>query len=192
MNVEAANAPPVILVDAHDRPLGLAEKLAAHESGDLHRAVSVFAFDAQGALLLQRRAAGKYHSGGLWSNSGCTHPREHETTADAARRCLREEMGVRCDTLEPAFAFTYRAQVSETLVEHEFDHVFVARVTDRPDPSADEVESWRVVTLRDVEAEVAADPSRFSAWFPLALARLLPLDVTTRATRPLGVTGRDA
>lgn len=182
---DATAAPPVILVDEQDRPIGRSEKLAAHEAGILHRAVSVFAFDATGALLMQRRAAGKYHSGGLWSNSACTHPREQESTADAARRCLREEMGVSCDTLEPAFAFIYRAQVSATLVEHEFDHVFVARVTERPRPNADEVASWQAVPLSDVAARVAADPSRFSAWFPLALAGLRPLEVTARAMRAL-------
>ncbi len=191
LRADAATAPPVILVDEQDRAIGRAEKLAAHESGALHRAVSVFAFDATGALLVQRRAAGKYHSGGLWSNSACTHPREHESTDDAARRCLREEMGVSCRTLEPAFAFIYRAQVSATLVEHEFDHVFVARVTDRPQPNADEVESWRATTLPQVEAEVEADPSRFSAWFPLALAGLRPLEVTARATRALPAMDAD-
>ncbi len=181
---------PVLLVDADDREVGLSEKLAAHEQGLLHRAVSVFAFDATGALLLQRRAAGKYHSGGLWSNSACTHPRPHEGNERAARRCMEEELGVVCTSIVPAFSFTYRAQVTPTLVEHEFDHVFLARVIDAPAPNPSEVEAWRAVRLADVAQECAADPSRFSAWFPLALARLLPLDLAARASRALdaGVT----
>jgi isopentenyl-diphosphate delta-isomerase len=166
------STPPVILVDEHDRPLGLAEKLSVHESGALHRAVSVFAFDASGALLLQRRAHGKYHSGGLWSNSACSHPRDGETPSEAAARCLREEMGLECEALEPAGAFIYRAQVSPTLVEHEFDHVFVARVSAPPAPRSEEVAAWRAVPVREVDAEWSADPARFSAWFPLALAHL--------------------
>ncbi|MCC6928461.1 MAG: isopentenyl-diphosphate Delta-isomerase [Gemmatimonadaceae bacterium] len=177
--------PPVIVVDASDRPLRLAEKLSVHQTGTLHRAVSVFAFDASGAMLVQRRAAGKYHSGGLWSNSACTHPRDGESPAMAARRCLREEMGVECVSLEPAFAFIYRAQVAPTLVEHEYDHVFVARVVEEPSPNADEVSAWRRLTLDEARAELAADDSRFSAWFPLALERLAGLEVTARASQPL-------
>lgn len=177
---DAASPPPVILVDEQDRELGLAEKLDAHRRGVLHRAVSVFAFDASGALLLQRRAEGKYHSGGLWSNTACTHPRVGERPTDAARRCVREEMGVECATLEPAFSFIYRAQVSPTLVEHEYDHVFVARVVDRPSPNPEEVEAWRATPIRDVRAEVRADATRFSAWFPLALERLDAAGVVER------------
>lgn len=170
---EFSATPPVILVDEQDRELGLADKLDAHLRGVLHRAVSVFALDATGALLLQRRAAGKYHSGGLWSNTACTHPRVGESPTDAARRCVREEMGVECATLTPAFTFIYRAQVSPTLVEHEFDHVFVARVVDRPSPNPEEVEAWRATPVSLVLEEVKADAARFSAWFPLALARLI-------------------
>jgi isopentenyl-diphosphate Delta-isomerase len=176
-------APQVILVDEHDRPLGLAEKLAAHETGALHRAVSVFAIDAEGLLLVQRRADGKYHSGGLWSNSACSHPREGETPMQAAARCLREEMGLESDALEPAGWFIYRAQVAPTLVEHELDHVFVARVSGRPTPNAAEVSAWRAVSLEAVQAEAFADPSRFSAWFALALAHVRAQPALWRAIK---------
>lgn len=172
---EFPDSPPVILVDEHDREVGIAEKFEAHRRGALHRAVSVFAFDAAGALLLQRRARDKYHSGGLWSNTACTHPRVGETPADAARRCVREELGVECTTLTPAFSFIYRAQVSPTLVEHEYDHVFVARIVDRLSPNPREVEAWRAVPLGEVRAEAKASPASFSAWFPLALERLAGL-----------------
>lgn len=178
---------PVLLVDDHDREVGRSEKLVAHERGLLHRAVSVFAFDASGALLLQRRAAGKYHSGGLWSNTACTHPRPNEGTERAARRCVLEEMGVACASIAPAFAFTYRAAVSPTLVEHELDHVFVARVTQLPAPNVEEVESWRAVPLAEVERECTLHASRFTVWFPMALARLRPLALTAQFTRPLVV-----
>lgn len=175
-------APPVILVDADDRAVGLCGKMEAHERGLLHRAVSVFAFDADGALLLQQRAAGKYHSGGRWSNSACSHPRPEEGNEQAARRCLQEEMGVACDWIAPAFRFTYRAQVSPALIEHELDHVFVARVSETPAPSSDEVADWRRVRLEDVSRECAADPTRFSAWFPIALEQLMALEIVSRAT----------
>lgn len=181
---EVAAAPPVILVDADDREIGVCEKLEAHERGLLHRAVSVFAFDADGALLVQQRAAGKYHSGALWSNSACSHPRLEEGNEPAARRCLQEEMGVSCAWIAPAFSFTYRAQVSPTLVEHELDHVFVARVTDSPAPNPDEVAAWRRVRLADVARECAEDPTGFSAWFPIALERLMALEIASRASAP--------
>lgn len=181
---DAGEGAQVILVDEDDRDVGRCGKLAAHERALLHRAVSVFAFDPTGALLIQRRAAGKYHSGGLWSNTACTHPRPDEGNEAAARRCVQEEMGVSCAWIVPAFSFTYRAQVSPSLVEHELDHVYVAGVTEPPAPNDLEVEAWRAVRIAEAEAECAADPSRFSAWFPLALARLRDLEITARASTP--------
>lgn len=186
MTVADGATPPVILVDEHDRPVGLAEKLAAHETGALHRAVSVFAFDQDGALLVQQRAEGKYHSGGLWSNSACSHPREGEAPKAAAARCLREEMGVDGDSFDAAGWFIYRAPVSPTLVEHELDHVFVTRVRTAPAPNPAEVSAWRAVPLEVVEQEVAADPSRFTAWFPLALAHLRGQPALGRAQQGSG------
>lgn len=167
--------PPVILVDESDRDVGRSEKLAAHEAGALHRAVSVFAFDSGGALLVQQRAAFKYHSGGLWSNSACTHPRDGESLRDAARRCVREELGVECATVDPVFSFIYRAHVSASLVEHEFDHVFVATIDEEPKPNPDEVAMVRRTSLPDISREVAQAPHQFSVWFPLALERLISL-----------------
>src|SRR5918997_6672888 len=114
----------VILVDEADREVGTGSKLEAHREGALHRAFSVFVFDRRGRLLLQKRAAGKYHSGGLWSNTCCGHPRPGEATAEAARRRLREEMNFDCE-LRAAFEFLYRAQFTNKLIEHEYDHVFV-------------------------------------------------------------------
>src|ERR1700730_504067 len=113
----------VILVNDQDEPLGKIEKMEAHLRGKLHRAFSVFIFDGDGRMLLQQRALNKYHSGGLWTNACCSHPRPGENTTVAGRRRLKEEMGF--DTaLEPMFQFTYKAAFENGLVEHEFDHVF--------------------------------------------------------------------
>jgi isopentenyl-diphosphate delta-isomerase len=158
------NEERVILVDPHDVPVGTQEKQRAHQEGALHRAFSVFVFDAAGRMLLQRRAAGKYHSGGLWSNACCGHPRPGEETAAAARRRLREEMGVDC-ALEPAFTFLYRAEVGGGLTEHEFDHVFTALCNQQPHPDPEEVDEWRWVAPRELSAEVEAQPERFTFWF---------------------------
>jgi isopentenyl-diphosphate delta-isomerase len=163
----------VILVDAQDRPVGECDKLDAHRRGVLHRAVSVFAFDPSGRLLVQQRAPGKYHSGGLWSNSACTHPRRGESLESAARRAMREELGVSCDDLRYAFPFTYRADVGGGLTEHEYDHVFVCRVSERPRPSPDEVSATDQALPAQLQDAMRAEPGRFTPWFRMLLEPVL-------------------
>ncbi len=159
----------VILVDEQDRELGAVEKLQAHRDGSLHRAFSVFVFDPAGRLLLQKRAAGKYHSGGLWSNTCCGHPRPGEATADAARRRLREEMNFDCD-LREAFNFIYRAELDGALVEHEFDHVFVGeRAGDPPAPDPLEAEDWRWVSMNELCDGLRDDAASYSFWLKAAV-----------------------
>jgi isopentenyl-diphosphate delta-isomerase len=160
----------VILVDEQDRELGACEKLQAHREAALHRAFSVFVFDAAGRLLLQRRARTKYHSGGLWSNTACGHPRPGETTLAAASRRLREEMGFDCE-LREAFDFLYRAELPGGLVEHEFDHVFVGRFDGEPAPDASEVEGWRRATLEELREDLRRRPGDYSFWLRVALDR---------------------
>ena len=162
----------VILVDEADRELGTEGKLRAHREARLHRAFSVFLFDAEGRMLLQRRAAEKYHSGGLWTNTCCSHPRPGEEVGAAARRRLEEEMGLRCE-LERAFTFVYRAELDDGLWEHEYDHVFIGSVDVDPEPDPAEVEGWRWVAVEEVEREMEAHPERFTIWFRIAFDRLV-------------------
>jgi isopentenyl-diphosphate delta-isomerase len=162
----------VVLVDPRDNELGFSPKLQAHLDGVLHRAVSVFIMNEPGEMLLQRRAVGKYHSGGLWSNACCSHPRPGETPADAAVRRLNEEMGLSC-ALDFAFTFVYRAPLGNGLTEHELDHVFVGTAGADPVPNRDEVGDWRWLSLADLEKELAASPDSFTAWFPIACGKLL-------------------
>lgn len=166
----------VILVDERDRQLGTAPKLAAHRTGALHRAVSVFITDGHGDVLLQQRAAGKYHSPGLWSNTCCGHPRPGEDVRAAGSRRLLEEMGIVCE-LEAAGQFQYRADFGDGLSEHEIDHVYVGRWHARPHPDPQEVGAWRWVQVADLEAELEANPGAFTAWVKqaLAVARRHPL-----------------
>jgi isopentenyl-diphosphate delta-isomerase len=162
----------VVLVDADDAEVGTTGKLEAHRTGELHRAFSVFVFDSAGAMLLQRRAAGKYHSAGRWSNASCGHPRPGEDTRSAARRRLREEMGIDC-ALIPVAAFSYRAEVGGGLIENEYDHVFVGWTDTEPRPDPLEADAWCWAPIGDVRRNLQRDPERYSAWFAIALRHLL-------------------
>jgi isopentenyl-diphosphate delta-isomerase len=161
----------VVLVDEQDRPLGTMPKLMAHLQGRLHRAFSVLVLNDAGELLLQRRADGKYHSSGLWSNTCCSHPRSGEPVLDAGHRRLREEMGFDC-SLRPAGWFIYRADVGGGLVEHELDHILLGRWNGEPMPDPAEVGAWRWVPLPELRARVRRNPEHFTAWFRLLLERL--------------------
>lgn len=165
----------VVLVDEHDRAIGTMGKLEAHRSAILHRAFSVFVFNSGGQLLLQRRASDKYHSGGLWSNTCCGHPRPGENVADAAARRLVEEMGISC-RLRPQFDFTYKADVGNGLFEHEFDHVFFGSTDAEPRPDPAEACEWRHVEPTALLAEMRSEPEGFTVWlracFPQVMLHL--------------------
>ena len=164
----------VILVDEQDRPLGVEAKLRAHqEGGRLHRAFSVFIFDERGRMLLQRRSTKKYHFGGLWTNTCCSHPQRDEAVADSARARLREEFGFEVD-LSQGFTFLYRAtDPASGLTEHEFDHVFFGRFDGQPRPNPDEIDDWKWVEVEALMADVRDHPERYTPWFRIALEQVL-------------------
>jgi isopentenyl-diphosphate Delta-isomerase len=162
----------VILVDLNDRQIGVAEKLFAHQAGLLHRAFSLMVQRADGRLLLQRRACDKYHSGGLWTNTCCSHPRPGESVVQAAQRRLREEMGMSATPVEVG-RFIYRAPLDHALIEHEVDHVLVANWDGqhpRPDPA--EVADWRWIAPALLRYELRQRPHWFTAWLEPALATM--------------------
>lgn len=162
----------VILVDENDQAVGTAEKLEAHKNGVLHRAFSVFIFDDQGRLLLQKRAKSKYHSGGLWSNTCCSHPAPEEDTGVAAVRRLEQEMGLRCE-LSEIFSFTYKARLDHDLTEHEYDHVLVGISNEDPKPDPEEVEDWKWIGLHPLLDEIQRYPHQFTHWFRICLNRVI-------------------
>ncbi|MBS0604059.1 MAG: isopentenyl-diphosphate Delta-isomerase [Verrucomicrobia bacterium] len=162
----------VVLVDEFDNEIGQSGKLQAHIEGKLHRAISVFLFNDKGQMLLQQRALSKYHSGGLWTNTCCSHPRPGESNLDAAERRLGEEMGIRCK-LEKVFDFTYKAYLDKNLTEYEFDHVFFGKFNDEPQLNPDEASDWKWIGLEDLERDVAIHPERYTAWFKIILKRVL-------------------
>jgi isopentenyl-diphosphate Delta-isomerase len=162
----------VILVDERDRELGTMEKLAAHQQGRLHRAISVYVFNSRDELLLQRRAASKYHCGGLWTNTCCGHPLPGERTAEAAQRRLLEEMGLGCHLTE-AFEFSYRAELPGGLVEHEYGHIFFGHSDRDPMPAPDEADAFRYESIDAIQRSLARSPQAWTPWFQLVLPTVL-------------------
>jgi isopentenyl-diphosphate delta-isomerase len=160
----------VILVDTRDMEIGTADKLDAHRRGLTHRAVSVLVRNSGGALLLQRRSAGKYHSSGLWANACCSHPFPGESAAVAAGRRILEEMGLEC-ALEPLFVTHYRAEVSDGLIEDEVVHVFGGTHDGPIAPNPDEVSDWKWMTLAELKREMKARPEHFAVWLRHYFAR---------------------
>ena len=161
----------VILVDSKDQVLGTMEKMEAHRKGLLHRAFSVLLFNDEGKILLQKRSQNKYHSSGLWTNACCSHPLPEETTAEATRRRLREEMGIE---LQPTFShtFLYKARLDNNLTEHELDHVFIGTFNGTPRINKMEVEDWKFVDVPWLKKDIAENPSHYTEWFKLIASDL--------------------
>jgi isopentenyl-diphosphate delta-isomerase len=164
----------VTLVDESGRELGAMEKLEAHRGdGRLHLAFSILVFDAAGALLLQRRADGKYHFAGRWSNTCCGHPKPGEAIGAAARRRLREEFGFETN-LREVVVFQYSARdETSSLIEDELLHVFVGRWEGEPQPDPHEIGAWRWITAEAMRAEMKASPDAFTPWLGMILERVV-------------------
>lgn len=160
----------VILVNPDDEVLGTMPKMEAHEKAVLHRAFSVFVLNAQGQLMLQQRAADKYHSPLLWTNTCCSHQRMGETNIEAGKRRLREEMGFETD-LTDLFSFIYKAPFDNGLTEHELDHVLLGRFSGQPRVNPEEVAAWKWMGLEEVQADLQAHPDNYTAWFRIVFER---------------------
>ena len=156
----------VILVDKKDNPIGLMPKMEAHEKAMLHRAFSVFIFNDKGQLMLQQRAAEKYHSPLLWTNTCCSHQRNGETNLEAGKRRLQEEMGFVTE-LQEVFSFIYKASFDNGLTEHELDHVMVGKFNDSPQINLDEVEAYKWMTMEEVKVDMELNPDKYTAWFKI-------------------------
>lgn len=142
------------------------EKIEAHEKGVLHRAFSVFVFNGKGEIMMQQRSLDKYHSGGLWTNTCCSHPRAGETTVAAAKRRLKEEMGFTCD-VKKVFHFTYKKALDNNLTEHEFDHVFFGYFNGFPKINLEEVAAWRWMHPLEVASDIHLNPHLYTEWFKI-------------------------
>lgn len=168
----------VVLVDEYDNEIGTAEKLLAHQQNLKHRAFSVYVFrtnpdSGQIELLLQQRALHKYHSPGLWTNTCCSHPRPGESVLAAGERRLKEEMGIHVK-LKDVGSFQYIAHFSNGLVENELDHVLVGWVESiEIKANKDEVNAWKWILISDLESQLKASASEFTAWFAQGLKMAL-------------------
>ena len=157
----------IILVDEWDQEVGTMEKLEAHQKALLHRAFSVFIFNAKGEMLLQQRAMGKYHSAGLWTNACCSHPAPGEDTIAAAKRRLSEELGFSTE-LEKIFHFTYKHAFDNGLTEYEFDHVFVGIYDGVINPHKEEVADYCFMSMEEIGSSLQTTPAKFTPWFHIA------------------------
>lgn len=160
----------VILVDEHDQELGLMEKMEAHRKGLLHRAFSIFVLNSRGELLLQQRAFSKYHSGGLWTNTCCSHPRKEEKTIEAAHRRLQEEMGFDCE-LNYVLEFTYQAALDKNMKEHEYDHVFTGTYDKNPTLNPQEAHDFKWLSLDTIKEDIKLRPAEYTEWFKIIFDR---------------------
>lgn len=159
------------LVDGSGARVGQIEKLDAHKKGLLHEAFSIFIFDSKGNMLLQKRAASKYHSGGLWTNACCSHPRVGEVPAEAVHRRLQEEMGIDAD-LREVYAFTYRITFDNGLTEYEYDRVFVGKSDADPEPNPAEADEWKRMGMHEIAADLVMNPQAYTYWFKVAFPQV--------------------
>lgn len=160
----------VVLVNEQDEQIGTAEKLAAHQQNLLHRAFSIFIHNGKGEVLLQKRALSKYHSGGLWTNTCCSHPRPEEEIIAAGKRRLQEEMGFSTD-LEALFYFVYQADLDNNLSEHELDHVLVGEFHEVVTPNPLEATAVKWMSLADLITDVSTNPNNYTIWLQLIISQ---------------------
>jgi len=156
----------VILVNERDEKIGLMPKLEAHQKGILHRAFSIFVYNDKNELMLQQRALNKYHSPGLWTNTCCSHQRDGETSLEAGKRRLQEEMGF-TTPLKETNSFIYKAPFDNGLTEHELDHILVGNYNGIPKINQTEVASWKWMTLEQVQNDIQINPDDYTAWFKI-------------------------
>ncbi len=162
----------VILVNENDEQIGLMPKLEAHEKAALHRAFSVFVFNVKDELLLQKRASHKYHSPNQWTNTCCSHQRNGETSVDAGKRRLFEEMGFSCE-LEEIFKFIYKAPFDNGLTEHELDHVLIGYYNENPKINLEEVDDYTWMSISDIKKDIAENPNKYTVWFKIIFNKYL-------------------
>ncbi len=161
----------VVLCSNLGKTLGNYDKLAAHKEGKLHKAFSILVFNKKGELLIQKRAEGKYHSGGLWANTCCSHYMESESVEVTIHRRLEEEMGFDCD-LKKRFSFVYNLDVGNGMREHEFDTVFEGEYNGEINPNPDEVSDVKWISIKELRKDITTYPEKYAEWFKKIIERM--------------------
>ncbi len=161
----------IILVDKNDKQIGAEEKIKVHREGKLHRAFSIFIFSSDGKMLLQERAKTKYHSGGLWTNACCSHPRTGEKLEESVHRRLKEEMGFDCD-LKKIGEFIYNVKVGE-LTEYEYDHVFIGKYDSAVIPNPEEADAFKWIDIDELKKDMKRHPELYTEWFKILFSEFL-------------------
>jgi isopentenyl-diphosphate delta-isomerase len=161
----------VVLVNENDEVVGVEDKLLAHQKGLKHRAISVLVFNELGEWLLQKRAANKYHSGNLWTNTCCSHPYPEEDIKLAAIRRLEEEMGIFAD-VEYLYSFNYEVELDNNLIENELDHVFIARTNQLPILNENEASDYKYVSTKVLKEDIEKNPQAYTEWFKMIFEKL--------------------
>lgn len=165
------NEEQIILVDTNDVQTGTMGKLETHQKGLLHRAFSIFIKNDKDEIMLQKRAVGKYHSGGLWTNTCCGHPRNGEELMFAAHRRLKEEMGFDCE-LKEILTFIYEADLDKGLKENEFLHVFIGEYNNAPILNPEEADGWKWITMCELKTDIIKNPNKYTYWFKIVLEKI--------------------
>jgi len=168
--------PEVILVNDKDEVIGFEDKLIAHQKGLKHRAISNLIFNTKGEWLLQKRATNKYHSGGLWTNTCCSHPYPKESTQLAAERRLLEEMGMKTE-LQYLFDFSYTVKIDNELTENELDHVFIGKTDEPPIINIEEACDYAYISTERLTKEIKEHPERYTEWFKIIFDKVNSLDI---------------
>ena len=161
----------IALVDIDDRITGYETKEEVHRRGLLHRAFSVFIV-RDGEMLIQMRNPDKYHSGGLWSNTCCSHQRLGEELEESVHRRMIEEMGFDCD-LEEKFSFVYRTQFRPDLIEYEYDHVFVGTYDGEVRVNPEEASEIKWISFEELKRELVDTPEKLSSWFIISAPKVM-------------------
>ena len=166
----------VILVDKNNRKIGIEEKTKAHKEGKLHRAFSIFVFNSRGKLLIQQRVKTKYHSGGLWTNTVCSHPKPNETYQQAIHRRLKQEMSFDCK-LKRLFCFIYNTGFQNGLIENEYDCVFIGNFDGKILPNSKEIMNYKWISVKELKRDIIKNPKKYTIWLKIALKRIKYLQI---------------
>jgi|SRR3989344_3858076 len=161
----------VILVNNNNKRIGVEKKIKVHKEGKLHRAFSIFIFNSRGELLIQQRAKLKYHSGGLWSNTICSHPKPNESYYEAIHRRLKEEMGFDCK-MRKLFCFVYKSSLANGLIENEYDCVFIGKFDGEPNPNPKEIMNYKWISIKELKEDIIKNPNKYTIWLKIIFKKV--------------------